>query len=102
MKEILQVELDINTMQAAWLRIVSKIPQYTQINGFFIELAFKDAYALPVFEAIRSSSFCNESSLNPARFKALNSKWCVIDAGDYEDDIDAMIDALIGVFGGVK
>ena len=57
MKEILQVELDINTMQAAFLRIVSKIPHHTKTGGFVIELAFTDAYALPAFTVMRSGCF---------------------------------------------
>lgn len=102
MIEILQVELDLNSMQAAWLRIASKIPHHTKTGSFVIELAFTDAYALPAFTVVRSSDNWNEGIIYPARFKVLNSKWVVIDTGEYNNDIDAMTEALIGVFGGVK
>ena len=100
MKELLQVELDLNSMQAAWLCIASKIPHRTH-GGFIIELAFKNAYALPAFKVMHNSHLLSEN-VCPARFKVLNSKWIATNAGSYKNDIDAMIDALIDVFGGVK
>ena len=100
MKEILQVELDINTMQAAWRSIVSKIPHRTH-GGFIIQLDFKSAYALPIFTVTHGIHLLSEN-VCPARFKVINSKWVVTNVGSYKNDIDAMIDDLIGVFGGVK
>ena len=100
MKELLQVELDLNTMQAAWLRIVSNIPNRTH-GGFIIELDFKSAYALPIFTVTHGSHLLSEN-VCPARFKVINSEWIVTNVGSYKNDIDAMTDALIGVFGGVK
>ena len=100
MKELLQVELDLNTMQAAWLRIVSNIPNRTH-GGFIIELDFKSAYALPIFTVTHGSHLLSEN-VCPARFKVLNSKWIATNAGSYKNDIDAMTDALIAIYGGVK
>ncbi len=100
MKELLQVELDLNSMQAAWLRIVSNIPNRTH-GGFIIELDFKSAYALPIFTLTHGSHLLSEN-VCPARFKVLNSKWIVTNVGSYKNDIDVMTDALIAVFGGIK
>ena len=100
MKELLQVELDLNSMQAAWLCIASKIPHRTH-GGFIIELDFKSAYALPIFTVTHGIHLLSEN-VCPARFKVINSKWVVTNVGSYKNDIDAMIDDLIAVFGGIK
>lgn len=100
MKELLQVELDLNSMQAAWIDIVSEIPYRTH-NGFIIQLEFKNACALPIFTVTHGIHLLSEN-VCPARFKVLNSKWIATNAGSYKNDIDAMTDDLIAVFGGIK